>query len=263
MSCPPSASRQLRALSSGAARAVHRLVKHVKCATWSCLRSGATAYALVVVVLSIKAMMAEKEEAEADLLAVICVSSGRDNVQRRRACRNTWFRYVTDPGSPLPLAVRARLRLRFLVSSSPAAAAGAAAPASGAAAPAAPGPSSADVEEEAAQHGDVMLLDAREGYEHLWRKASPARLRPSAAARRPRHHAHRPAAEPGRRVRPQSPATEPGRRARPQASTRTQPSTSIKTPIKPNTPPGAGRAAGAGPGVCGARPRSRLLCSRR
>ena len=73
-----------------------------------------------------------------------------------------WFKYATDPGSPLPAPERARLRLRFAVS--------------------ARGGASGDaVEEEAAQHGDMMLLDAEEGYENLWRKVGLG----AAAGRRP------------------------------------------------------------------------------
>ncbi|KAI8464209.1 MAG: galactosyltransferase-domain-containing protein [Monoraphidium minutum] len=122
---------------------------------------------------------------ESDLLATICVSSGRDNAQRRRACRNTWFRYVTSDDSPLDAARRARLRLHFLVAA-PAAAGSDGGSSGGAqraqhARPAA-GQGQQQLEAgqaqcvqqlaaEQAQHGDLMLVDAAEGYQHLWRKA--------------------------------------------------------------------------------------------
>jgi hypothetical protein len=72
-----------------------------------------------------------------------------------------WFRYVTDGDSPLDAGRRARVALRFVVTAG-----------------------AREVEDEAARHGDVLAVDAPEGYEHLWRKAR--RGGGSGAARRQR-----------------------------------------------------------------------------
>ncbi|GBF93985.1 hypothetical protein Rsub_06234 [Raphidocelis subcapitata] len=83
------------------------------------------------------------------LLAVVLVSSARGNADRRRACRNTWFKYAASEDSPLPHTLRARLLLRFLVAADT---------------------SDAALASEAAAHGDVLSVEAPEGYGHLWRK---------------------------------------------------------------------------------------------
>lgn len=59
-------------------------------------------------------------------------------------CR--WFEYVTSSDSPLTALQRSKLRLQLLVSED------------------------ASLVAEQAEHGDMMLVAAAEGYHNLWRK---------------------------------------------------------------------------------------------
>jgi hypothetical protein len=68
-----------------------------------------------------------------------------------RPAARSWFKYSGSPHGPLPAAARARLSLRFLVAAGP------------------------GLEAEGAEHGDLLAVDAPEGYGHLWRKVGAGR----------------------------------------------------------------------------------------
>ncbi|GMH32888.1 hypothetical protein BSKO_00722 [Bryopsis sp. KO-2023] len=85
------------------------------------------------------------EEPTIDLL--VGISTGVDKLCRRRALRNTWFRYKHDDESPLPPELRDRLDLRFIASNR-----------------------EPELVAEAEEEGDLVLLDVAEGYDKLWRK---------------------------------------------------------------------------------------------
>lgn len=79
---------------------------------------------------------------------VIFVSTAGNYKERRRALRNSWFQYLKSDQSPLNPAERSCCKVWF-----------------------AGVKGDATLEEENAEHKDIVLLDAAEGYEHLWRKA--------------------------------------------------------------------------------------------
>ncbi|KAG2493440.1 hypothetical protein HYH03_008258 [Edaphochlamys debaryana] len=80
---------------------------------------------------------------------IIFVSSAAANIARRQALRKSWFRYLHDP-SPLPLHLRDSVSIHFVMSQDA---------------------QSEAVAAEQAQYGDIVYVDAPQGYQNLWRKA--------------------------------------------------------------------------------------------
>lgn len=85
----------------------------------------------------------------AERLLVVCVSSASGNTKRRRALRRSWFEFKTRSNPWLTPAQQSSVELLFVVSSG----------------------SSEALAAEQAEHEDLLLLDAPEGYHNLWRKA--------------------------------------------------------------------------------------------
>ncbi|KAF6256085.1 galactosyltransferase-domain-containing protein [Scenedesmus sp. NREL 46B-D3] len=98
---------------------------------------------------SICCALAARTRNMAERLLVLCVSSASGNIKRRRALRRSWFTTKATDNSRLTSAQQDSIELLFVVSA---------------------GDSEALAAEQA-EHGDLMLLDAAEGYHNLWRKA--------------------------------------------------------------------------------------------
>ncbi|KAG1666364.1 hypothetical protein FOA52_007902 [Chlamydomonas sp. UWO 241] len=79
---------------------------------------------------------------------LIFVSTGAPNTERRRACRRSWFQYLRADDSPLTPEAKASVSVVFIAAKGDEA-----------------------LEAEAVEEGDIVLLDAPEGYANLWRKA--------------------------------------------------------------------------------------------
>ncbi|MEW5311437.1 MAG: hypothetical protein WDW38_003152 [Sanguina aurantia] len=95
--------------------------------------------------------MAELEQTYPSL--VIFISTGLTNVQRRASLRGSWFLYKSSPDSILTEPAKQATELLFVVARPSCAEA------------------AATLQAERATHNDIVLLDAPEGYQHLWRKA--------------------------------------------------------------------------------------------
>mmetsp|Transcript_26122 Transcript_26122/g.66490 ORF Transcript_26122/g.66490 Transcript_26122/m.66490 type:complete len:322 (+) Transcript_26122:142-1107(+) len=79
---------------------------------------------------------------------LIFISTAYKYKDRRDSIRKSWFQYKTDPASSISPVLRDSVELTFVASQG-----------------------NGELQEEAAAQGDITLVDAPEGYEHLWRKA--------------------------------------------------------------------------------------------
>ncbi|GLC45049.1 hypothetical protein PLESTF_001555600 [Pleodorina starrii] len=79
----------------------------------------------------------------------IFISSAPANVARRQSLRKSWFRYLDDASS-LPECYRKNVTIKFVISLEA---------------------QSEELASEEAQYGDMVYVDAPQGYHMLWRKA--------------------------------------------------------------------------------------------
>ncbi|GLI58874.1 hypothetical protein VaNZ11_000643 [Volvox africanus] len=79
----------------------------------------------------------------------IFISSAAGNLDRRQSLRKSWFQYLQAP-SPLPECYRKNVKISFVISIDA---------------------ESSQITSEEAQWGDILFINAPQGYEHLWRKA--------------------------------------------------------------------------------------------
>ncbi|GIL47403.1 hypothetical protein Vafri_4226 [Volvox africanus] len=84
----------------------------------------------------------------------IFVSSAAGNLDRRQSLRKSWFQYLQD-SSPLPECYRKNVTINFLISMDA---------------------QSNQIASEEAQYGDILYINAPQGYEHLWRKVVSKQL---------------------------------------------------------------------------------------
>mmetsp|Transcript_46406 Transcript_46406/g.118477 ORF Transcript_46406/g.118477 Transcript_46406/m.118477 type:complete len:287 (+) Transcript_46406:128-988(+) len=78
----------------------------------------------------------------------ICISSAPGNVDRRRALRTSWLGYLTSADSILPPDLRSCVEYYFVLGKE----------------------SEPELRDEAKTSGDLLFIDAPEGYGNLWRK---------------------------------------------------------------------------------------------
>lgn len=88
-----------------------------------------------------------ERDSKSDLDILVGVSSTVSNSARRRAVRNSWFKY-TSQESPVGGQQKQHIETKFIVSNL----------------------NSPDVNNESKNFGDIVQLDVPEGYENLWRK---------------------------------------------------------------------------------------------